>query len=102
MGDIAEDEPLAGVRAETLELINTEVTANLAQQADESARLEAKALVLVGYAGALSAFLATRVVQTVLATVAYAAYGLAASSGIVVFMIVSGSIQRSAPRRCVP
>lgn len=96
MSDMPSDEQL---QTETLDLINTEVTTNLAQQDDVSARFESKALALVGYAGALSAFLATRHAQPVLATVAYVAYGLAAGFGIVVFMVGPGLKSFSAPRR---
>jgi uncharacterized membrane protein YccC len=98
MSDMPSDEQLLAGQAETLDLINTEVTASLAQQADVSARYESKALALVGYAGALSAFLATRHAQPVLATLAYVAYGLAASFGIVVFVVASGLTSLAAPR----
>jgi heme/copper-type cytochrome/quinol oxidase subunit 3 len=69
-------------RVATLELINSEITAGLARQADASQRLDTKAVLLVGYAGAISAFLATRHAQPVLAALAYAAYGACAATGI--------------------
>jgi hypothetical protein len=68
--------------ADTLELINAEITDCLARQSDLSARIDNKAIVLVGYAGAGAAFLATRHVQPVLAALAYAAYAVAAGFGI--------------------
>jgi hypothetical protein len=86
MNDMTADEGQRGDHAETLSLINTEVTAYLTQQADGSAKLETKAVTLVGYAGALSAFLATRHAQSVLAALAYIAYAIAAGLGIVAFM----------------
>lgn len=68
--------------AETLELINTEVTASLSRQSDAARNIDTKAIALVGYAGAAATFLATRHPQAVLATFAYAAYALAALFGI--------------------
>lgn len=74
-------------QAETLDLINAEVTASLTQQADASAKLETKALTLVGYVGVLSAFLATRNAQPVAAGCAYLAYAIAAGLDIAAFML---------------
>jgi hypothetical protein len=68
--------------AETLELVNAEVTASLAAQFDASAKIDTKAAILVGYAGAAASFLATRHAQPVVAALAYAAFGVAAGSGI--------------------
>ena len=67
---------------ETLELINTEVTAGLARQSDAAKNIDAKAIVLVGYTGAAATFLATRHPQAILAVLAYGAYALAAALGI--------------------
>lgn len=67
---------------DTLEIINAEITASLARQADSGARIDTKAIILVGYAGAASSFLATRHAQPILAGLAYLAYGTAASFGI--------------------
>lgn len=47
----------------TLKLINTELTARLARQADDSAKVDTKAIVIVGYAVAASSFLAIRHAQ---------------------------------------
>ncbi len=69
-------------QAETLDLINTEVAASLARQADSGTSIDTKAVILVGYAGAASSFLATRHAEAVLAVLAYAAYGMAAGFGI--------------------
>lgn len=68
--------------AATLELISTEVTASLARQSDAGGSIDTKAILLVGYAGAGSSFLATRHAEPVLAALAFAAYGLAAGFGI--------------------
>lgn len=83
---------------ETVDLINTEVTAVLGQQSDDAAKIEARAIVLVGYAGALSAFLATRHPQVVLGALAYTAYAGAAAFGIVSFMLAPGWKLQIAPR----
>jgi hypothetical protein len=72
----------AKIHPETLELINTEVTASLTRQFDAARNIDTKAIVLVGYAGAAAAFLATRHPQAILAAFAYAAYALAAAFGI--------------------
>jgi hypothetical protein len=69
-------------QAETLELINNEVTATLATQFNSAAKIDTKAAVLVGYAGAAASFLATRHAQPVVAALAYVAFGAAASFGI--------------------
>lgn len=83
---------------ETLALINSEVAAILAQQADDSAKIETKAVVLVGYAGALSAFLATRHSQPLLAIFAYIAYAITAGLGITAFMAAPRLRSSLAPR----
>ena len=69
-------------QAEALELVNAEVTARLARQSLGGAQIDTKAIVLVGYAGAASAFLATRHFQPVLAAMAFAAYAGAAAAGL--------------------
>jgi hypothetical protein len=69
-------------QAETLDLINTEISASLARQSGSGTSIDTKAVVLVGYAGAAAAFLATRHAQPVLADLAYIAYAAAASFGI--------------------
>jgi hypothetical protein len=68
--------------AETLELINNEVITSLSRQSDAGSSIDTKAVILVGYAGAGSAFLATRHAEPVLAALAYAAYGIAAVFGV--------------------
>lgn len=69
-------------RAPTLELINAEITASIARQANSGRNLDTKAVLLIGYAGAAASFLATRHAQSVLAAFAYAAYAAAVTAGI--------------------
>ncbi len=80
MNDVTSDDLQR--HAETLELINTEVTASLARQSDAGSSIDTKAVILIGYAGAASSFLTTRHAAPVLAALAYAAYGMAAGFGI--------------------
>jgi len=97
MSEITPEERKLEDRLETLDLINTEVTATLTQLAEGSAKLETKAMTLVGYAGALSAFLATRHPQPALAALAYLAYAVAAGFGIMAFMAGPGLRMVGAP-----
>ena len=69
-------------QGETLELINNEVTAILTAQYDSAARIDTKAAILVGYAGAAASFLATRHSRPVLVALAYVAFGAAVGFGI--------------------
>jgi hypothetical protein len=79
---MSEGTPETHLQMETLELINDEITASLARQSDSGSKVDTKAVVLVGYAGAAASFLATRHAQPVLAGLAYAAYAAAAGFGI--------------------
>jgi len=58
-------------RAETLELINVELTARLDRQADSDAKIDTKAVTLIGYTVVAASFLATRHPQAILAGFAY-------------------------------
>lgn len=69
-------------QADALQLINSEITASLARQAGSGQRLDTKAVLLVGYAGAAASFLATRHAQPILAGLAYAAYAACVATGI--------------------
>jgi hypothetical protein len=69
-------------QSETLDLINSEVTARLAGQFDSADKIDTKASVLVGYAGAAATFLATQHAQAVVAILAYVAFGVAAAAGV--------------------
>jgi len=76
-------DPPPAAAEDNLELINTEIASSLARQAGSSQRLDTKAVLLVGYAGAAASFLATQQHrQPVLAALAWASYGLSAGSGI--------------------
>src|SRR5258708_10562218 len=72
MSEVTPKEPEP--QAETLDLINSEISASLARQSDSGKNIDTKAVVLVGYAVAAAAFLATRHAQPVLAPLAYIAY----------------------------
>jgi hypothetical protein len=87
------------LHAETLELINNEVTARLAAQVDSATGIDTKAGVLVGYAGAAASFLATRHAQPVLAALAYVAFGAAVGFGVWAYAIrkVYGAVPK--PRK---
>jgi hypothetical protein len=76
-------------QADTLELINREVTDRLARQADSSARIDTKAVTLAGYAIAAASFLATQQAQWLLATLAYAAFAVAAVLGVSAYAVGS-------------
>jgi hypothetical protein len=67
---------------DALELLNSEITASLARQAGSGQRLDTKAVLLVGYAGAAASFLATRHAQPILAAFAYGAFAACAAAGI--------------------
>src|SRR5260370_24086717 len=77
MSEVTPKEPEP--QAETLDLINSEISASLARQSDSGKNIDTKAVVLVGYAVAAAAFLATRHAQPVLAALAYIAYAAAGS-----------------------
>lgn len=74
--------------AENLDLINQEVTASLARQAESGDRVDSKAVLVVGYAGAASAFLATQHdLQPVLAALAFAAFGASVIAGVLAYAV---------------
>jgi hypothetical protein len=72
---------------ETLELINAEIAGSLARQSDARTSIDNKAVVLVGYTGAVAGFLATRHPQPVLAVLAYLAFAGAAAFGVWAYAI---------------
>jgi hypothetical protein len=77
------------LNAETLELINSELTARLARQAGSSDKIDTKAVVLVGYVIAAVSFLATQHPEPILAGLAYAAYAVAAALGVSAYAVRS-------------
>ncbi len=74
-------------RAATLELINAEISASLARQAALGNRVDTRSVVIVGYAGAAAAFLASRHFQPVAAGLAFAALAAAAAFGILAYSV---------------
>jgi len=68
-----------------MELINAELAARLDRLSDGAAKVDTKAVVLVGYVGAAAAFLATQKPEPIIAALAYAAFAVAAGFGISVF-----------------
>jgi hypothetical protein len=75
----------AELQADTLELINSELTDRLAREAEASAQIDTKAALVVGYVAAASAFLAVRHSQPVLTWLALAAFAVAAGFGIATY-----------------
>jgi hypothetical protein len=71
-----------GDYAETLELINVELAERQARQAAAAAAVEARSLVVVGFAAAAAQFLATRDGQPLLQRAAFAAYAVSALAGL--------------------
>lgn len=69
-------------QAETLAVINNELVGRLDRQSDSLAKVDNKAVLVVGYALAAASFLATRHAQPVLAILAFAAYAAAVCFGI--------------------
>jgi hypothetical protein len=74
-------------QADTLELINNEITASLMRQVNSGSSIDTKSVILVGYAGAASSFLTTRHGQPVLAVLAYLAYATAVGFGISAYAV---------------
>jgi hypothetical protein len=87
MADQPDDQPAQ--HADTLDLINNEMAASLDRQRDSLSKVDTKAVILVGYAGTASAFLATHHVQHDLAILAYAGFGLAVVFGISAYRLRS-------------
>jgi Ca2+/Na+ antiporter len=69
----------------TLEIVNAELVARLDRQFDSAAKIDNKAVVLLGYTVAASSFLATRHPELVLGVLAYTAYVVAAAFGVGAF-----------------
>lgn len=76
-------------QVETLELINAEIAARLARQAESGSKIDTKAVALVGYAGAGAAFLAARPGQHILAALAYIAFAAAIGFGVWAYAVYS-------------
>lgn len=95
MNDVPNKEP--ELQADTLELINAELIGRLSRQAEAGARIDTKAALLVGYAAAAAAFLATRHSQPVLTWLAFAAFAVSAGFGIAAYA-VSAYTETPTPR----
>jgi hypothetical protein len=76
-------------RAQTLELINNELTARLDRQVDAGASIDTKAIAVAGYVVAAAAFLATQHPQPVLAGLAYGLYAVALLLGVLAYGVGS-------------
>jgi hypothetical protein len=72
----------ADAHAETLAFLNTELAGRLERQSDSLDKLDTKAVLVVGYALAAVAFLATRSAELILAILTYIAYAAAAGFGL--------------------
>lgn len=74
-------------RVDTLEVINNELASRLARQSDSLAKIDTKAVFLVGFAATAAQFLAAQNPQPVFATLAFAAYAIAFVSGLMTFRV---------------
>jgi len=68
-------------RTETLEVLNSELASRLARQSDSLAKIDTKAVFVIGFAVTAAQFLATHKHQPVLAALAFAAYAVALAAG---------------------
>ncbi|MFE5143941.1 hypothetical protein ACFRDV_41050 [Streptomyces fagopyri] len=73
----------------TLELINSELAARLARQAESGAKVDTKAVFLVGFAATGAQFLAARSFETFTGAAAFTAYAVAIGFGISVFNLAA-------------
>ncbi|MFJ3481505.1 hypothetical protein [Streptomyces microflavus] len=73
----------------TLEVINSELAARLARQAESGAKVDTKAIFLVGFAATAVQFLATRNFELFTGIAAFTAYAIAIGFGIAVFNLAS-------------
>jgi soluble lytic murein transglycosylase-like protein len=66
----------------TLELLNNEVASRLSRQSDSLAKIDTKAVFLIGFAATAAQFLATHRHHDVLAYCAFAAYAVTLLTGV--------------------
>ncbi|MGW4137689.1 hypothetical protein ACWELV_12935 [Streptomyces mirabilis] len=71
----------------TLELLNNEAAARLTRQADSLAKIDTKAVFLIGFAATAAQFLATHKHHAVLAYFAFAAYAVSLLAGMLTFRV---------------
>ncbi|MGK5499930.1 hypothetical protein [Streptomyces sp. URMC 125] len=69
----------------TLELINAEIAARMVRQAESGAKVDTKAIFLVGFAATATQFLASRSFEPYTGIAAFAAYAVAVGFGISIF-----------------
>jgi hypothetical protein len=74
-------------QVETLDLINTELSASHDRQFDALDKIDAKVVVIIGYVVAAGVFLATRQAQPILEGFAYAAFLVALGFGVKAYAI---------------
>jgi hypothetical protein len=84
VGEILERMNLDDVerQADTLSLINIELTSCLDRQRDAITRIDNKAVLVIGYVLAVASFLATKKAEPILTGLAYGAFAAAAGFGI--------------------
>ncbi|MES4886173.1 hypothetical protein ABVB69_37650 [Streptomyces sp. NPDC000349] len=70
---------------ETLELISSELAARLTRQSESGAKVDTKAIFLVGFAATAAQFLASRSFEPFTGAAAFVAYAVAVGFGISVF-----------------
>ncbi|MER6349760.1 hypothetical protein ACWC10_25310 [Streptomyces sp. NPDC001595] len=73
----------------TLELLNNETAARLARQVDSLAKIDSKAVFLIGFAATAAQFLATHKHHTALAYCAFAAYAASLLAGVQTFRVAA-------------
>ncbi|MER5524847.1 hypothetical protein ABT075_09585 [Streptomyces sp. NPDC002677] len=71
----------------TLELLNNEAAARLTRQSDSLAKIDTKAVFLIGFAATAAQFLATHKHHDVLAYCAFAAYAVSLLTGVQTFRV---------------
>ncbi|MFC4612550.1 hypothetical protein ACFO9E_33100 [Streptomyces maoxianensis] len=71
----------------TLELLNSELASRLVRQSDSLAKIDTKAVFLIGFAATAAQFLATHEHQSVLAYLALTAYAIALAAGVETFRV---------------
>jgi hypothetical protein len=69
----------------TLELINSELASRMVRQAESGAKVDTKAVFLVGFAATATQFLASRSFEPFTGTAAFTAYAVAISFGVSIF-----------------
>ncbi|TWD13154.1 hypothetical protein FB570_11981 [Streptomyces sp. T12] len=74
---------------QTLELINSELAARLARQAESGTKVDTKAIFLVGFAATAAQFLASRNFELFTGAAAFTAYAVAIGFGISVFNLAA-------------